>query len=237
MVSASVVQNRTVVDSLLSSSFFLVGFAILKDFLYLLGAKSTDQKFHRWRHVNWPIGEWGIFDASPDTAYVNLFYPSEFIIWFKSTQAKQVDLATVTARPHWSSLFRNYERLTCSKSMNEWRLDNMCAACGHVVVYGQSMILSWELIENFIQNFFQALAWKSRAVSAYFCSTVSSSSDSESDTFALPGLFSEVLQAFHSFSSIWKQKQTHVEPLLIVIRDLKILKQEQLRIQDFLITR
>ena len=113
----------------------------------------------------------------------------------------------------------------------------MCAACSHVVVYGQSMILSRELIENFIQIWFQALAWKSRAVSAYFCSTVSSSSDSESDTFALSGLASEVLQAFHSFSSIWKQKQTHVEPPLIVIRDLKILKQEQLRAQDFLIAK
>ena len=113
----------------------------------------------------------------------------------------------------------------------------MCAACSHMVVYGQSMVLSRELIENFIQIWFQALAWKSRAVSAYFCSTVSSSSDSESDTFALSGLASEVLQAFHSFSSIWKQKQTHVEPPLIVIRDLKILKQEQLRAQDFLIAK
>ena len=149
IISVSVVQNRTAVDSLLSPSFFLVSFAILKDFLYLFGAKFTGRKFHQWRHDNWPIGEWGIFDASPDTAYVNLFYPGEFIIWFKSIQAKQVDLATVTARPHWSSLLRNYERLTWSKSMHDWRFDNMCAACGHVVVYGQLMILSWELIDLF----------------------------------------------------------------------------------------
>ena len=109
IISVSVVQNRTVVDSLLIPSFFLVSFAILKDFLYLFGAKFTGRKFHQWRHDNWSIGEWGIFDASPDTAYVNLFYPREFIIWFKSIQAKQVDLATV---PHWSLLLRNYERLT-----------------------------------------------------------------------------------------------------------------------------
>ena len=30
--------------------FFLVGYAILKDFSYLFGAKFTGQKFYRWRH-------------------------------------------------------------------------------------------------------------------------------------------------------------------------------------------
>ena len=33
-------------------------YAFLKDFSYLFGAKSTGGKFNRWRHDNWPIGEW-----------------------------------------------------------------------------------------------------------------------------------------------------------------------------------
>ena len=47
IISVSVVQNRTVVGSLLIPSFFLVSFAILKDFLYLFGAKFTGRKFHQ----------------------------------------------------------------------------------------------------------------------------------------------------------------------------------------------
>ena len=38
--------------------FFLVGYAILKDFSYLFGAKFTGRKFYRWRHDNWQIGQW-----------------------------------------------------------------------------------------------------------------------------------------------------------------------------------
>ena len=37
--------------------FLLVGYAILKDFSYLFGAK-----FYRWRHDNWPIGQWVTFE-------------------------------------------------------------------------------------------------------------------------------------------------------------------------------
>ena len=47
--------------------------------------------------TNWPKGEWVIFDATPDTAYVNHFvFLREFIMWFKSIQAKLVDLATLS---------------------------------------------------------------------------------------------------------------------------------------------
>ena len=105
--------------------FFLVGYAILKDFQYLFGAKFTGRKFRRWRHDNWPIGQWAIFHTTPDTAYVNHFFPRESIIWFKSIQAKQVDLETSSLAlllrdlMHWSSLrslWRTYERSTCNKS-------------------------------------------------------------------------------------------------------------------------
>ena len=40
----SVVQNRTVVDSLLSPSFFLVGFAILRAFYTYLAQNSPVEK-------------------------------------------------------------------------------------------------------------------------------------------------------------------------------------------------
>ena len=105
--------------------FFLVGYAILKDFSYLFGAKFTGRKLYRWRHDNWPIGQWLTFHAAPDTAYVNHFFPREFIIWFISIQAKQVDLKTSSlARSlrdlmHWSSLcslLRTYKRSTFSTS-------------------------------------------------------------------------------------------------------------------------
>ena len=116
-------------DSRLSKTplfFFLVGYANLKDFSYLFGAKFTGRKFYRWRHDNWPIGKWAIFHAAPDTAYVNQFFPREFIIWCKSIQAKQADLDTLSLTRllydlmHWSSLrslLKTHERSTCSKSM------------------------------------------------------------------------------------------------------------------------
>ena len=70
----------------LSKSFIIIFSGWLyhfKDFSYLFGAKFIGRKFYRWRHDNWPIGQWVIFHAAPDTAYVNQFFPSEFIIWFK----------------------------------------------------------------------------------------------------------------------------------------------------------
>ena len=63
-----------------------------KDFSYLFGAKFIGRKFYRWRHDNWPIGQWVIFHAAPDTAYVNQFFPSEFIIWFKFIVVSRGDL-------------------------------------------------------------------------------------------------------------------------------------------------
>ena len=106
--------------------FFLVGHAILKDFSYLFGAKFTSRKFYRWLHDNWPIGQWVIFHAAPDISYVNLFFPREFIIWFKSIQAKQVDHETSSlARSLYDLMYRSslrshlrtYEKSTCSKSI------------------------------------------------------------------------------------------------------------------------
>ena len=57
-----------------------------------------------WREIHrskiLPVTSWQltnrivIFHAASDTAYVNHFFPSEFIIWFKSIQAKPVDLQT-----------------------------------------------------------------------------------------------------------------------------------------------
>jgi len=56
-----------------------------------------------------------------------IFSPREFIIWFKSIQAKQVDLETSSLTQllhdlmHWSllrSLLTTYERSTCDKSKN-----------------------------------------------------------------------------------------------------------------------
>ena len=44
------------------------------------------------------IEQWVIFHAAPGTSYVNHFFPREFIIWFKSIQAKQVDLETSSLR-------------------------------------------------------------------------------------------------------------------------------------------
>ena len=63
-----------------------------KDFSYLFGAKFIGRKFYRWRHDNWPIGQWVIFHAAPDTAYVNQFFPSEFIIWFNFIVVSRGDL-------------------------------------------------------------------------------------------------------------------------------------------------
>ena len=114
-------------DTLSKSPLFFpsVGCAILKDFSYLFHAKFAGRKFYRWRHDNWPIGQWVTFHSAPDTAYVNHFFPHEFIVRFISIQAKQVDLkASSLARllrdlMHWSSLrslLRTYQRSTCRTS-------------------------------------------------------------------------------------------------------------------------
>ena len=56
--------------------FFLVGYAILKDLFILVWREIHRRKFYRWRHDNWPIGQWVIFHAAPDKAYVNHFFPA-----------------------------------------------------------------------------------------------------------------------------------------------------------------
>ena len=68
-------------------SFFLVGYAIVKNFSYLFGVKFTGRKFHWWRHDNWVSDIWRHSRQSTCQS----FLPLEFIVWFKSTQAKQVD--------------------------------------------------------------------------------------------------------------------------------------------------
>ena len=90
-----------------------------------------------WREIHLskilPVTLWqftdrtvSVFHVAPDISYVNLFFPREFLIWFKSIQAKQVYHETSSfARSlrdlmHWSSLcshLRTYERSNCSKSI------------------------------------------------------------------------------------------------------------------------
>ena len=80
----------------LSKSFIIIFSGWLyhfKYFSYLFGPKFIGRKFYRWRHDNWPIGQWVIFHAALDTAYVNqFFFPSEFIIWFKFIVVSRRDL-------------------------------------------------------------------------------------------------------------------------------------------------
>ena len=64
------------VDADFLKVFFLVGYAVLKDFSFLFGAKFSGRKFCWWRHDNWPIGQSVIFHAASDTAYVNHSFPA-----------------------------------------------------------------------------------------------------------------------------------------------------------------
>ena len=57
-----------VLDFLKVLYFFPGCLCHFKDFPYLFGAKFTGRKFYRWRHDNWPIGQWVIFHAAPDRA-------------------------------------------------------------------------------------------------------------------------------------------------------------------------
>ena len=100
--------------------FFLVGYAILKDFSYLFGAK-----FYRWRHDNWPIRQWVTFHAAPDTAYVNNFFPTcicNMIHIHSGETGRPQDIVarSFASRPHALKLasltFRTYKESTCSTS-------------------------------------------------------------------------------------------------------------------------
>ena len=107
--------------------FFLVGYAILKDFSYLFGTKFTSQNSTRdimtILLINSTVSD--ISRHSRHRVCQSFFWPRAFIIWFKSNQVKQADLETWSLAPslrdlvHWSllrSLLRTYDRSTYSKS-------------------------------------------------------------------------------------------------------------------------
>ena len=52
-----------------------------KDFSCLFGAKFSAGKFYWLHHDNWPIGQWVIFHAAPNTAYVIHFFPTWIYIY------------------------------------------------------------------------------------------------------------------------------------------------------------
>ena len=95
--------------------FFQLGYAILKNFSYLFGAKFTGRKFYRWRHDNWPIGQRVIFHAAPNRAYVNHFFPA----WIYNMIETSSLARSLRDLMRWSSLrtlLTTYEWSTCSKS-------------------------------------------------------------------------------------------------------------------------
>ena len=85
---------------------------------HLFGAKLTGEKFHRWRHDNWPMGEWVILDATPDIAYVNHFFSSEFVIWFKS-----IHISGETSRRRTLDGCATSLKLTSLDFRNFWEVD------------------------------------------------------------------------------------------------------------------
>ena len=85
---------------------------------HLFGAKLTGEKFHQWRHDNWPIGEWVILDATPDIAYVNQFFSSEFVIWFKS-----IHISGETSRRRTLDGCATLLKLTSLDFRNFWEVD------------------------------------------------------------------------------------------------------------------
>ena len=110
-----------------SPFFFLVGYAILKDFIHVWPEihRSKIQPVTSWLLTNRTVTD--ISRRSRHSKSQSFFFAREFITWFKSIQAKQVDLESSSlARSlrdlmHWSSLcslLRSYERSTCSKSIN-----------------------------------------------------------------------------------------------------------------------
>ena len=88
--------QRASIPILVSHILFFPGWLChFKGFSCPFGAKFTGRKFYHRGHDNHgPMGQSVIFHAAPNTAYVNHFFPREFIIRFKSIQVKQVDLET-----------------------------------------------------------------------------------------------------------------------------------------------
>ena len=113
-------RNRPFASRLSKSPlfFFLVGYAILKNFSYLFGAKFTGRKFYGWHHDNWPIEQWVIIHAPSNTAYVNFFFSA----WIYNMIETSSPTRSLRDFMHWSSLrslLRPHKRSTCSKS-NLW---------------------------------------------------------------------------------------------------------------------
>ena len=106
-------------------SFSLVGYAILKDFSYLFGAKFTGRKFYRdLMTIDQEENEWYFTPVRTQLMSI-IFFPREFIMCFKFIQAKQVDLESSSLAQSLydlmygsslRSLLRTDERSTCSKS-------------------------------------------------------------------------------------------------------------------------
>ena len=84
--------------------FFLVGYAILKDLFILVWREIHRRKFYRWRHDNWPIGQWVIFHAAPDIACQSLFpawiYNVIPIHSGETSRSRDFVGSPVAARPH-----------------------------------------------------------------------------------------------------------------------------------------
>ena len=103
--------------------FFQVGYAILKDFSYLFCAKFTIQKSHRWRHDNWPIREWQIFDASPRISICQSFF-SCMNLYYDSIPFRQ-NKSTSRLTQSLHDLFAHFSSLTFSllAFKNFWEVD------------------------------------------------------------------------------------------------------------------
>ena len=125
----------------------LLGLKGLKHFSYLFGAKFSSRKFKlvtSWRLTN---RQWVIFHAAPGTSYVNHFFPRELIIWFKSIQAKQVDLET-------SSLARSLRERGRLAS-----LEKRGVYLSHVkpLKSPQPSLLDWSILSSLVKLVFRVL--------------------------------------------------------------------------------
>ena len=155
--------------------FLLVGYAILKHFSHLFGAKFTSRKFNRRRHDDWPIGQRVIFRAAPGTSYVNHFFPREFIIWFKSIQAKQVDLETSSLR-----------RSVAARARSTGKSREVCLSHVKPLKSPQPSLLDWSILSSLVKLVFRVLA------SAYW------------STFLFEEAIMETSIAFLNFESVDK---------------------------------
>ena len=75
--------------SKMSFIFLLIGCAILKKTFHTFLAQNSpvENSTGDVMTFGWVESEF-IFDTTPETAYVNHFFPLEFLVWFKSIHAK-----------------------------------------------------------------------------------------------------------------------------------------------------